>query len=179
MTVLQPATLLQGERVTLRAWEPSDAEWYVRARDEEVFRWTKEARGLTVDAARLAIEAQRREPAWVALAITSPDTGELLGNLALTLKDAERTGEVMYWLAPQARGRGAATEAVSLIVRWAFETLPIDLIDLYTKVGNEASQAVARRCQFEHRGQRRGEEWFVLTREAHSGRAPVRPNPRP
>jgi RimJ/RimL family protein N-acetyltransferase len=143
-----PALPLQGENVLLRAWSVNDAEWYVSARDDEIFRWTSEPRHLTVQFTREAIDRVYEEKEVIALAIVNRVTGALAGDLSLNPRDLPRgEGEVSYWLAPEARKRGFATEAVSLLTSWAFGAGFYRII-LRTKPGNERSQAVALRCGF-------------------------------
>lgn len=162
LSIPLPKGNLRGAAV---AWEPDDAEWYVGACDEEIFRWTNEPRDLTPDAARRAIEAYRREPTHAGFAIVDAASGALLGNIALVLTDPERrSGEVSYWLAAEARGRGAATDAVRVITRWAFDALPLDRIELLIRSGNSASQRVAEQARFVAAGEREGRLVFVLAR---------------
>ncbi|MEX2245061.1 MAG: GNAT family N-acetyltransferase [Dehalococcoidia bacterium] len=161
-----PDRPLRGSIITLRAWEPAEADWYVTARDEEVFRWTTEPRDLDEATLRRVIEGHLREPLWVGLAITDTPTGALLGNLALTLSgEGQRRADVSYWLAAEARGRGAATDAVRTVARWAFHALAVDRIDLRTDSGNHASQRVAMRSGFVPTGRSEdGHLRFTLTR---------------
>ena len=41
-------------------------------------------------------------------------------------------GELGFWLAPDARGRGAATEGVGLLVNWAFSDLGLHRVEMIT-----------------------------------------------
>ena len=165
MLIPLPRRPLLGAAIALRTWKEDDAEWYVRARDEEIFFWTKEPRDLTTELARNAIERYLSHPTYVGFAITDLASGSLLGNIALVITESERCwAEVMYWLAAPARGRGAATEAVRTMARWAFETLPIERIELLTDAGNDASQRVAERAGFAHRGKRGERRLFIMTR---------------
>ena len=148
MLIPLPRRPLLGTAIVLRRWEEDDAEWYVRARDEEIFRWTKELRTLTPEHVRNAITRYLSHPTYAGFAITDASSGSLLGNISLVITESERSAEVMYWLAESARGRGVATEAVCSLVRWAFETLPIERIELFTHVDNKASQRVAERADF-------------------------------
>jgi RimJ/RimL family protein N-acetyltransferase len=59
---------------------------------------------------------------------------------------------VGYWLAPEARGRGAATQAVRLLARWAFAELGLARLELTCGPDNEASQRIAERCGFSREG---------------------------
>ena len=157
----------------LRSWEPEDAEWYVSARDEEVFRWTTEPRALTADNLRQVIERVRLQPTFAGFAIADPATGALLGNIALTVVDGDAgVAEVMYWLAPHARHRGAASDGVRTITDWAFQALPVRRIELLTHPGNRASQAVAVRTGFVPQGTRKnrlGKNRLVFTLSRRGG----------
>jgi RimJ/RimL family protein N-acetyltransferase len=116
------------------------------------------------------IEAHRRDPQWVGLAITDGASGELLGNIALTIVGAEqRVAEGHYWLARGARGRGAASDAVWTIAEWAFASLPIDEMELLIHRANVDSERVARRAGFEEVGERDGRRVFSLERRAPTG----------
>ncbi len=172
MLIPLPRRPLLGAAIALRMWEEDDAEWYVRARDEVIFRWTKEPRDLTAAILREEIERYLIHPTYAGFAITDAPSGSLLGNIALVITEAEGCwAEVMYWLAAPARGRGAATEAVRTLARWAFETLPIERIELLTDTDNEASQRVAGRVGFVPRGKRGERLLFIMTRKPRSTNA--------
>src|SRR6478672_7116837 len=131
---------LRQDEVLLRSWQTDDAQWYVQARDEQVFKWTTEPQELTVQETELAIQQVTESDDVFSFAIAESKSNELLGNIALVRdKTKPRTVEVMYWLAPQGRGRGVATKAVRLVVEWAFSTLNVDQILLQTHVGNVQS----------------------------------------
>jgi RimJ/RimL family protein N-acetyltransferase len=147
MALLTPEEPIRVGSIVLRQWEAADAEWYVSNRDEEIFRWTTEPRELSTELLAQVIRQNRREPQWVGLAIADASNGVLLGNIALK-PHSETTAEIMYWLAPQARGRGAATDAVAGLCAWAFASLHLDRILLKTHSGNTRSRAVASRAGF-------------------------------
>lgn len=65
---------------------------------------------------------------------------------------ATRTVELGYVLAPAARGRGVATEALRRLTIWALEDLGALRIELFINPENGASQAVARRCGYSLEG---------------------------
>jgi len=71
---------------------------------------------------------------------------------------------VGYWLAPGARGRGAAAQAVRLLARWAFAELGLARLELTCGPDNEASQHVAERCGFSREGLLRSHVPFKGTR---------------
>jgi RimJ/RimL family protein N-acetyltransferase len=63
--------------------------------------------------------------------------------------DAEaRTAELGYGLAPWARGRGIATEALRALTAWAFDELGMHRLELLIAVDNAASKRVARTCGY-------------------------------
>jgi RimJ/RimL family protein N-acetyltransferase len=87
-----------------------------------------------------------------AFAIVEGD-GSFLGlALAPVIDRATRTVELGYVLAPAARGRGVATEALRRLTIWALEDLGALRIELFINPENGASQAVARRCGYSLEG---------------------------
>src|SRR6476619_3999237 len=73
----------------------------------------------------------------------------------ISLRIAERDpglAAVGYWLRPDARGRGAATIALQLIARWAFNEVGVQRLELTTAPENVASQRVAEGAGFTREG---------------------------
>jgi len=50
------------------------------------------------------------------------------------------------------RGRGIVTEALNLVVEWAFRDHDVVRIQLVTHLDNQRSQRVAARCGFQREG---------------------------
>ena len=160
---------LQSDEVLLRPWRAADSKWYVESRDDEVFRWTEEKRDLTIGEAKEGIRQANTGSDSICLAIADNHNKELLGNIALSFREKNRTSaEIMYWLAPGGRGRGIAVKSVKLLCRWAFETLELERVVLKTHAGNIRSQLVAERAGFQRqsaRGEQKTETnivWFEL-----------------
>jgi RimJ/RimL family protein N-acetyltransferase len=63
-----------------------------------------------------------------------------------------QTMELGYLVAPEARGRGVATEALRLLTEWAFSSLDAMRIELLIAVDNPASKRVAERCGYVREG---------------------------
>ena len=84
-------------------------------------------------------------------AVVDAATDELLGAVGLT-PGRDRTGEVGYWTAPWARGRGVAVRAVGLHTGWAVDALGLARVELLTDVRNAASQRVAEKAGFVREG---------------------------
>jgi len=64
---------------------------------------------------------------------------------------AEGTREA-YLVVPEARGRGVATAALSMLGEWAFDHLGALRIELLINIDNPGSQAVAARCGYVREG---------------------------
>lgn len=84
--------------------------------------------------------------------------GELVGGIGLVqFADVHRgTAELGYWMSAAHRGRGLASRAVKLLVRWAFNTLEIRRIEARIFGWNHASVRLAQRCGFHCESVRRG-----------------------
>src|SRR5262249_49069217 len=78
--------------------------------------------------------------------IRGVDDGAFLGFASMVELDlAAGQGEIGYALPAAARGRGAATRAVLLLTRWAFDELGLLRLELRIDALNTASKRVAER----------------------------------
>jgi RimJ/RimL family protein N-acetyltransferase len=133
--------------VVLRAWRVSDAGWYAAAvRDAEIQRYTTESPTLTGAEVRAAITALAGRRDAAGFVVCGADGGERLGNIALHHDGT--VGEISYWVAAPARGRGVATRALRLCSDWAAATLGLSELRLWTHAGNAASRLVAERAGY-------------------------------
>jgi RimJ/RimL family protein N-acetyltransferase len=139
---------LSDSVVRLREWDLADAQWYAAtaAHDELIQQFTSESPTLTVEQVRAAIAELHGNTDLAGFLICDAVGGERLGNIALS--HADGIGHVSYWLAAAARGRGAATRALRLLSDWAFESLALDELRLWTHVQNTASRQVAERVGY-------------------------------
>ena len=151
--IMLPDKPLIDAATTLRRWLDTDVEDLTRAcQDPEIVRWTSVPPVYGQAEAR-AYLLQRHDMTFAGLAaplaIVATDGGRLLGSISLMRFDFKNArGEVGYWLARDARGRGHATVAVRLICAWGIAALGLERIDLLAATGNPASQAVAERAGF-------------------------------
>lgn len=158
MTELRvPDPPLVDEVIRLRPWLEADLEAAYRAtQDVLIPRFTRVPENQTKEQLRLYFGGQepaRKAGEALALAVADAATDEFLGSIALLRFEwGERRGEVGYWLAPWARGRGAASRAVRLLSRWALTELGLARLALHTDTHNHASQRVAERCGFTREG---------------------------
>jgi RimJ/RimL family protein N-acetyltransferase len=93
-----------------------------------------------------------RDGTRAGFAIETP-TGEFLGLALVVSLDLEaRQAELGYLVAPQARGRGAATRAVRLLTGWGFDELGLLRIELRIDARNTGSELVAERAGYTREG---------------------------
>jgi RimJ/RimL family protein N-acetyltransferase len=183
---IEPVELRAGD-LLLRRWGEDDVDAYWAALESPGGRlWHGSTLGTCDDVA--AALARRRDwstgdhASWAA---AGPDGG-LLGSISLHRIDREQDdGEVGYWIAPAARGRGLAPRAVDMVCRWAFAELGLYRIQLFHAVENTASGRVAAKAGFTPEGRLRQSYrygdglrhdellWARLSTDEWSGSAPL------
>ncbi len=94
------------------------------------------------------------------LLIVSPE-GAILGHIEYfrTVNYLDEIELAYHIYNPAQRGKGVATEAVQLLVRYLFETKRFNRIRLIIHPDNAASRRLAEKCGFRHEGTARG-AWF-------------------
>jgi|SRR5688500_1411772 len=89
------------------------------------------------------------------------ETGQMIGYIeffkTVNYLDEYEIGYLIF--RPEYRGKGAATEAVNLMVRYLFETKRMNRLRLIIHTDNASSRRVAEKCGFKHEGTARG-AWF-------------------
>ena len=153
-----PAPPLAGDVVLLRPWREADVPGIVLAFSDPVmqrFSW-RTTPCTDTDARDYLTEQEeaRLRGDELNFALAEPhDHDVLLGCVSLReVRLDQGCAAVGYWLAPEARGRGAATQAVRLLARWAFAELGVARLELTCGPDNEASQHLAERCGFSREG---------------------------
>jgi RimJ/RimL family protein N-acetyltransferase len=97
-------------------------------------------------------EQGRRDGTSEAFAIVD-DADEFLGcAMAFGIEADEGKAELGYIIAPAARGRGVATEALRLVTDWGFTERGLLRLELLISVDNVASIRVAERCGYVREG---------------------------
>ena len=148
-----PPTLSDGD-ITVRPLREADVPAIVAAcQDPEIPRWTRVPSPYTVEDARQFLAIAATEAAagdGVALAVADA-ADKLVGTVGLMGVDGT-TGEIGYWIAAEARGKGVATRAVVLLRDWAHRELGLRTIDVLPHRDNAPSQHVARRAGFSDTG---------------------------
>ena len=123
----------------------------ILARDPEVRRHTYVPSEPTAGFGRRWFETYERgraERTREGFAIVDAEDGSFLGLAAAVRLDEEaREAELGYILAPEARGRGVATEALRLLTERGFAR-GLERLELRIAADNEASRRVAERCGY-------------------------------
>jgi RimJ/RimL family protein N-acetyltransferase len=139
--------------VNLRPRRLEDADAVTAAcRDPEIPRWTFVPSPYTRDdAVEWLSQSDDRTASFFAV-----DTEDrLLGSFSVMEIDRERGyGEIGYWVAAEARGRGVATRAVLLLRDWA-ASIGLRELEIMPEPANVASCRVAERAGFALTGERR------------------------
>jgi RimJ/RimL family protein N-acetyltransferase/transcriptional regulator with XRE-family HTH domain len=80
----------------------------------------------------------------------------LVGLVAVTVDEENRSGWFWYWTAGPARGRGWTGRAAATLADWALGARGLERLELGHRVNNPASGAVAARAGFVTEGVERG-----------------------
>jgi RimJ/RimL family protein N-acetyltransferase len=153
-----PIPPLADDVVRLRRWGEADVPGMVLVFSDPVmqrFSWRTTAYTETDARAYVAEQEEARlRGEKLNFALVEPrDQEVVLGGVSLyEVRLDQGCAAVGYWLAPEARGRGAATHAVRLLARWAFAELGLARLELTCGPDNAASQHVAERCGFTREG---------------------------
>jgi RimJ/RimL family protein N-acetyltransferase len=158
MPSIDPPTLREGA-LMLRQGGPEDVDAVTAAcQDPEIPRWT------TVPS------PYRREHAehWLGTVVPDPardgtgvhllafEDDRLAGSFSVMEIGAERDyGEIGYWVAAEARGRGVATRATRLLRDWSARELGLTTLEILPHRDNLPSRRVAERCGFSATGELR------------------------
>lgn len=154
--------MLKGKSITLRPVLDTDLEQLYSFHVDIDNRGDFFPRGIL---ARPVFQKQFEETGFWSkdegmLVIVSPD-GEMVGHIEFfkTVNYLDEV-ELSYQIyAPEQRGKGAATEAVQLLVRYLFESKRFNRIRLVIHPDNAASRRLAEKCGFRHEGTARG-AWY-------------------
>lgn len=153
---------LRTDRLILRPWSERDIDAITEAcQDPEIQRYVP----LPVPYTRAHAEEFVRETAPKGRAAGTDvifgaffaETGEPVGSVGMHRLKGLRsphggTGEIGYWTAAGARGRGFMTEVAREVCRWGFEELGLARIEWLAAAGNEASWRVVEKVGFTREG---------------------------
>jgi len=155
---LAPLTL-SHRGVTLRPWREDDADTLAaRINDPAIVVFLDRLPQPYVREDALAYIRASQE-GWrtggnTNFAIVVDRIGGAVGSIGVRWSEIEEgVAEVGYWVAAEARGRGAATSAVRLVAHWAFTAEQrLERLQLRADVLNAASNRVAEKAGFTREG---------------------------
>lgn len=157
---------IESERLILRRFEACDLAPFMAYRnDPEVARYQSwdsfdehEARAFIGEMASARLGAPGE---WFQFAIESKATGGLIGDCALRVDEQESFGaEVGFTLAREHQGRGFASEAVALLLNYAFDDLGLHRVVAIADCRNTPSWALLDRIGMRREGHFLENVWF-------------------
>ena len=87
--------------------------------------------------------------------------GQIAGTIGYHMIDwMTRKVEIGYWLGAQFQGKGLITRSCVALVRYAFEELRLNKVEIRCATGNTRSCAVPQRLGFKQEGVIRQGEWL-------------------
>ena len=165
--------MLQTKRLILRRWEDSDAEsLFTYAKDPEVGPIAGWPPHQSVEESRAVIRNVLNGREAYALCLKSDHKAigaielKLNGHTDMTARDDEC--ELGYWLGKPFWGVGLMPEAVSEILRHAFEDIGMTKVWVGYYEGNTKSKRVLEKCGFRYQWKSEGVE-VPLMHETRTG----------
>jgi len=119
--------------------------------DPSTARWVNPLPGSDGAGAVRFFESERRRGSMLDLVIADSGNDGYLGEVLLFKREWD-TGELAYVVAPFARGRGIATEAVKLLSGWAFDALGMHRLQLKVDPDTPPRTEWPRRLDFTAKG---------------------------
>ena len=152
-------TILTGDGLVLRPWEPGDAPTVLDAfADPQIRRWHVRSASSLGEVAGW-IDSWMDD--WVGQvhahwAVADSQTAAVVGRASLkNMNPTHGQAEVAYWTVPVARGRGVASRAVEALTAWAFDEVGFHRLQLSHSVNNPTSCRVATRTGYLLEGTKR------------------------
>lgn len=157
-----PDVHIEGARLALRPPHRADGETWIRLReDSRDFlapwspEWPREGLNASMFQRRLRMQADE----WRAgrgryFLIFNKDSGEMVGGINLTriTYGVALTGVVGYWLTEKHVRKGYMTEALALVLDYAFDRMNLHRIEAGTLPHNAASRGVLDKLGFVEEG---------------------------
>jgi len=152
----------EGKIVKIRPLKLSDAkDLYENIKDREVSRWTVIPHPYSMKEAVKFIRKssyRTKKKTGFSLGIVLEETNKVAGGISLHAVDWKNNrAELSYWLGKKYWGRGIATEAILLMLKFGFEKLKLHRIYAEVAEKNIASQKVLEKCGFRREGMEREE----------------------
>ena len=149
---------IETERLVLRPFRLGDAQSILDnwAGDEEVqkmygepvYKTTAEAESL-IDEYITAYQSDF----YFRWEVVEKESGECIGQIAYFLVDEYNSwGEIEYCIGRSYQGKGYATEATKAIIRYGFDKIGFNKVQICVRPSNIKSKKVIEKCGFEYEG---------------------------
>lgn len=139
---------METERLILRPFCADDLKLIERIYcDEEMLKYTP-FDAMSRDEARAHLDRVIREfgqPSYE-LAVLLKDSGEKIGRTHIAVDRETDTGMIGWFLLPEHRGRGYATELTHALISLSFDVLHLHRVNAVCNPENEASWHVLEKC---------------------------------
>jgi len=183
---------LRTDRLVLRRFEAGDLDaFYAYHSLPETARFLPgEAKSYTKSMESVGKYANfvfEKEGDWICLAIEAADSPGLLGEVVLKWLPGCGQAEIGWSLAPEARGRGIASEAAAALLKLGFEELGFHRIDAKLDALNTASAALCERLgmrlestqvdKWHYKGQWATEVVYAILADEWKSRRPAEGSP--
>src|SRR5215218_6844652 len=159
-------TRIESERLRIRRFKDSDLAPFMTYRnDPKVARYQSWYSYDQREARAFIREMKAAQPGvpgeWFQFAIESKATQDLIGDCALRVYEHEPyRAEIGFTLAREHQGRGFASEAVSLLLDYAFGTLGLHRVVAIADCRNAPSWALLERVGMRREGHFIENVWF-------------------
>ncbi len=159
-------TRIESERLRIRGFNDSDLAPFMAYRnDPKVARYQSWDSCDEQQARAFIREMESAQPGvpgeWFQFAIESKQTGELIGDCGLRVDEAEPyRAEIGFTLAREYQGRGFASEAVSVLLDYAFGTLGLHRVVARADCRNAPFVALLERVGMRREGHFVENIWF-------------------
>lgn len=159
---------LDGERLLLRGLRGSDAEdvFAIYSDPEVILYWSSPAYETIEEARDLIIDTHKQFRARLMFewGVKHRDSGRVIGTCTMLNVDiAHRRAEIGYAFAREFWGNGYATEAVELLIAFAFGPMNLHRLEADVHPGNAGSLRLLEKQGFKREGHLR-ERWHHLGR---------------
>ncbi len=149
---------ISGKLIKLRIHKRSDVDdIYKNIRDKEIQKYTLKipfpyTKTHAIDFIKQTTKNRKLKTAYD-FAITEIDEDKVIGGISLMKIDYQhKNAELGYWLGKNYRNQGYTTEAIELILRFAFNELKLNRISVRLWEKNSASIKVLKKNKFKKEG---------------------------
>jgi RimJ/RimL family protein N-acetyltransferase len=151
-TIPNPEPPLTGTAFVLRAFREDDFDAALALEhDAAAARWVPELPAVDGAGVVAFYETCRREGSLLHLVVADRDSDAYLGEMMLAFGEYN-VAELGCCLAPAARGRGIATEAIVALTDWTFDELGLGRVQVFVAPENVAAHRLAERAGFRQEG---------------------------